>query len=476
MSHLPEEIQQSIEQLPEGIRQLFTFIVDFYDKELAKRDARIEYLEGRIKELESQINKHSGNSSKPPSSDGPKKAPVNLRDSTGKPVGGQKDHPGKTLKIIEVADHTVEVPLKGTCSCGKCLSQAAHLAWKRRQVQDIKISFEVTDYMVEIGVCSCGQEWEAACRYGAPVQYGDFMRALLVYFREQQHLSFDRVQEVFEDIFKVSVADGTIQAALSNCHEVLAPVEAQIKSGIEQGALQNNDESGFRVEGSGHWLHVACTELLTYYFVHKKRGRKAIDELGTLLGFKGRSIHDRYATYKTYQDTIHGLCCQHLLRDLKCLQLNWNLLWAKRMSGLLIEAKNLKETHNNHPPQTQIDQLHLRFDAELKLAEEETVLLKLTDPARKKSLHFIKVFKNQKEQILLFLTDALVPFTNNLAERDIRMIKLRQKISGGFRTMEGAQIMCRIRGYISTCRKQNFNVLEAIQAVVSGKPISLKFT
>jgi hypothetical protein len=467
MSHLPENIKHPIEQLPDGIRELFIIIVDFYESELTKRDAQIEFLEGRVKELEAQKNNDIGNSSKPPSSVELKKAPVvvNLWEPIGKQVEGQLDHPGTTLKRIEVVDHVVDVKLSDTCSRGRCLRQANHLRYKKRQVQDKKISLVVTGYLFEMEVCSCGQGWEAACEHGAPVRYGDLIRSMLVCFREQQHFSFDLVKETFYDIFKVDVEDGTINRALTTCFDILEPVEQQIKSGIEQGALQNNDESGFRVEGSGHWLHVAYTEWLTYYFVHKKRGRKVIDELETLLGFKGRSIHGRYATYKTYQEIIHGLCCQYLLRDLKYLHLNWPLPWTGRMSALLIEAKKLKETSKGLPPQAQIDLLQNRFDFELQLAKQHADLQKLTDSARKKILHFIKVFKEQEEQILLFLNEPLVLFTNNLAERDIRMIKLRQKISGGFRTMKGAHTMCRIRGYISTYRNQNINVLEAIQAV-----------
>lgn len=476
MNLLPEEIKTNIDQLPDGIRELFHTIVDFYEGQLAIRDSKILALEGRVKALEVQTNKNSENSGKPPSSDGLKKKPVNLREVSGKKPGAQKDHPGHTLKIVEQVENQIEVPLSGVCICGACLSKAAHLRWLRRQVHDVEIRRTVTDYMVEEGVCSCGQVWAAACEYQAPVQYGSGIRSLLVYFREEQHLSFDRLQEVFSDVFITNIADGTTMAALQICHERLQCVEQQIKSGIEQSPVQHNDESGFRVEGTTQWLHVAATVLLTYYFVHKKRGRKAIEALGTLVGYKGKSIHDRYATYNTFTECGHGLCNEHLLRDLKNLHENWHIPWAKRMSTLLIEAKQLKEANGDLPPQSETILMQNRFDYELQLAQRDALLLKKTDPARKMSLKLIKVFKERKIQILLFLTDPLVPFTNNQAERDIRMVKLRQKISGGFRTQHGAQTMCRIRGFISTCRKQNINVLTAIQSVFLNQPVVLKYT
>lgn len=475
MSHLPATIQENIDKLPDGIRELFNAIVDFYEGQLAVRDIKIAALEGRIKELEAQINKNSGNSGKPPSSDGLRKKPVNLREVSGKKPGAQKDHPGKTLKIVEQADQEIEVRLSGRCTCGACLSKTEHLRWLRRQVHDVEIRRTVTDYLVEEGVCTCGQIWEAACAYQAPVQYGTGIRSLLVYFREEQHLSFDRLQEVFSDVFDINIADGTTTAALQLCHQRIEPIEKRIKCAIEHSPIQHNDESGFRVDGATQWLHVAATHLLTYYFVHHKRGREALEAFGTLVHYKGTSIHDRYATYSTFTECKHGLCNEHLLRDLKNLYENWHLPWAKRMSTLLIQAKQLKEAHAGHPPQSETILLHNRFDYELQLAQRHALLLKEADPARKMSLKLIKVFKERKDQILLFLTDPLVPFTNNQAERDIRMVKLRQKISGGFRTQQGAQIMCRIRGFISTCRKQNINVLTAIQSVFLNQPVELKY-
>jgi len=196
-------------------------------------------------------------------------------------------------------------------------------------------------------------------------------------------------------------------------------------------------------------LHVASTRQLTYFFPHTKRGRKALDEFGTLENYTGISIHDRYGTYFTFNKCQHGLCCEHLLRDLKALQMQWHLPWAKRLSEMLMEAKRIKEAHRNHPPQTEIKRLLVLYDKEVEAAEKLTSQMSLKKQARQKGLTMIKKLKKHKDNIMLFLSEPLVPFTNNQAERDIRMVKLRQKISGGFRTMHGAEVMCRIRGYTS---------------------------
>jgi transposase len=275
MIQLPIELRNRIDQLPDGIRDLFSAIVDFCEGQLAIRDKKIEVLESRIKELESQVKKDSRTSNKPPSSDGFKKPPASLRERSGKKQGAQKDHPGHTLKIEERADDVIEIRLSGQCNCGQSLSEAAHVEWLKRQVHDIEIRRIVTDHMVEVGKCSCGQTWEAPCAYQSPVQYGVGIRSLLVYFREQQYLSFDRLQETFRDVFKMGIADGTTSRALQNCYDLLEGHEQKAKKGIEQSPVQHNDESGFRVDGSSNWLNVASTSNLTCYFEHQNRGRQA---------------------------------------------------------------------------------------------------------------------------------------------------------------------------------------------------------
>jgi transposase len=468
MNELKEHIASQLEYLPADIRQLFNTIIDYYEAQLAVRD-------NRIKELEARLGKDSHTSGKPPSSDGLKKRTTSLRKSGQNKAGAQGQHPGSTLKMVESPDEIILHPLSGTCNCGTCLGAAGRRYWERRQVVDYKVVRTVTEHRVEQAECGCGEQWEADCPYRAPVQYGEGVQAMLVYLREQQHLSFDRVQQTCTDLFGFTPADGTISSAIESCAQALMSVEAGIKAGIGQSPVQHNDESGLRVEGSNHWVHVAATTSLTYYFVHKKRGRKALDELGTLHGYEGVSIHDRYATYFTLP-CQHGLCNQHLLRDLKHLSDNLGLDWAAGMALLLLQAHEIKQDWKGTVPCHILDDIRAAYDEELEAALKQTATFHKESQQSREGHKLIRVFKARKEEVLLFLTRPDVPFTNNQAEQDIRMVKLRQKISGGFRTLQGAKNMCRIRGFISTCRKQGLNIFQALFDILSDRPLGISFT
>lgn len=468
MNELKEHIAKQLEYLPADIRQVFNNIIDYYEAQLAVRD-------NRIKELEARLSKDSHTSGKPPSSDGLKKRTISLRRAGQGKAGGQSQHPGSTLKMVESPDEIILHPVSGTCKCGKCLGAARHRYWERRQVVDFKVVRTVTEHRVQMAECGCGEQWEGDCPYRAPVQYGESVQTMLVYLREQQHLSFDRVQQTCTDLFGYTPADGTIAAAIESCSQALLSVEASIKKGIEQSPVQHNDESGLRVEGSNHWVHVAATPSLTYYFVHKKRGRKALDELGTLNGYEGVSIHDRYATYFTLL-CLHGLCNQHLLRDLRHLSDNLGLDWAAGMAVLLLQAHEIKQDWKGKVPWHILDEIRAAYDEELDGAMKQTGAFPRESQQSKEGHKLIRVFKERKEEVLLFLMRPEVPFTNNQAEQDIRMVKLRQKISGGFRTMQGAKNMCRIRGFISTCRKQGVNIYQALLNILSDRPADISFT
>lgn len=467
MNETKAHIIQQLETLPSDTREVFNAIIDYYEAQLALRD-------DKITELQARLNKDSHTSGKPPSSDGLKKRTVSLRKPGENKAGAQDNHPGHTLKMVENPDVVVRHAIQGDCTCGKCLS-GARLRVERRQVVDIKIVRVVTEHRVEIADCECGEQWEADCPYSAPVQYGEGVQAALVYLREQQHLSFDRVQQTCTDLFGFTPGDGTTSSAIERCVELLGPTEASIKNGIEQGPVQNNDESGLRVEGSNHWVHVASTPSLTYLFVHKKRGRKAIEELGTLNGYQGISIHDRYASYFVFL-CLHGLCNQHLLRDLKHLSENLGLAWAADMAQLLLQANEIKQDWKGLVPPKIIEEIRTAYDEELVRAQLQIKAWPADSQQAKESTKLIMVFKERKDQVLLFLSRPEVPFTNNQAEQDIRMVKLRQKISGGFRTLGGARNMCSIRGFISTCRKQGLNIFQALSDTLSKKPVALSFT
>lgn len=431
MKETKVHIDEQLSKLPNDQRLLFNAIIDYYEAQLSQRDER-------IKELEARLNKDSRTSNKPPSSDGFKKRTVSLRQGGQHKAGAQPGHDGTTLKLVDNPEEIIPHPVRGTCTCGKCLDDAKQRRKERRQVVKLDIRRKVVEHQVEIVDCECGATWEAECEYTAPIQYDENIKSMLVYLREQQHLSFDRVQQTCTDLFGFTPADGTITSAIEECSQALLPVEAGIRTGIEQSPVQHNDESGLRVEGSNHWVHVAATPSLTYYFVHKKRGRKALEELGTLNDYQGVSIHDRYATYFT-QLCQHGLCNQHLLRDLKHLSENLQLDWAAGMAGLLLQAHEIKQDWKGEVPAEIREEIRQAYDEELEGAELQTNALPKESQQVKVSQKLIRVFNERKEEVLLFLSRPEVPFTNNQAEQDIRMIKLRQKISGGFRTINGAR-------------------------------------
>ncbi len=468
MKDIKVHIDEQLGKLSSDQRQLFDVIIDFYESQLSQRDER-------IKALESRFNKDSRTSSKPPSSDGLKKRTVSLRKAGQHQAGAQPGHAGTTLKLVDNPQEIIPHPVQGLCTCGRCLDDVKQRRTERRQVVKLEITRKVVEHQVEVVACECGATWEGECEYAAPVQYDESVKSMLVYLREQQHLSFERVQQTCTDLFGFTPADGTITKALEECSNALLPVEADIKAGIEQSPVQHNDESGLRVEGSNHWVHVAATPLLTYYFVHKKRGRKALEELGTLNGYKGVSIHDRYATYFTLL-CQHGLCSQHLLRDLKHLSENLQLDWAAGMALLLLQAHEIKQDWKGRVPPGILEEIRQAYDDELEGAEQLTDALPKDSQQAKASKKLIRVFKERKEEVLLFLCRPEVPFTNNQAEQDIRMVKLRQKISGGFRTINGARNMCRIRGFISTCRKQGLNIFQSITDIMAGNSVPFSYT
>jgi transposase len=434
-------------------------------------------LENRIKELESNKNKHSGNSSKPPSSDGYKKTIKNNREKSDKQQGAQEGHQGTTLEMASIPDKIVEHKVEGLCEgCGKDL-QTAHIKdVKRRQVFDLPEKLmEVTEHRVEVRQCSCGKVHEAVCVVQGSVQYGGKIKALMVYMNQYQHIPFDRLQEFSKDCLGVSIGDGTLISGNEMCYDNLAQTEMQIKEQISQSTVINNDETGMRCEGKTQWVHNSSTETHTHYSIHAKRGKEAMNDIGILPDFKGISVHDRWASYDEY-DCSHALCNAHLLRDLKFLAEELHIKWASKMTALLVKANQFKK--DGLISKKIIAGIQNQCRAIIKQGQKEEPPIIQPTPkrgrrAKSKSQNLLSVFLDRGHQVWAFMHHPDVPFDNNLAERDLRMAKLKQKISGCFRSVNGAKIFCRIRSYISTARKQGYSVLFAIEAAIAGNPISV---
>ena len=441
-------------------------------------EEQVRRLEARVTELEARLAQNSSNSGRPPSSDGlAKPPPRSLRGKSGRKPGGQPGHPGHTLQAAAKPDH-VEVHALTHCPCGQCggvslLGQPV-LDHERRQVFDLPaLQLSVTEHQAEVKRCPVsGRKVSAAFPAGvlAPVQYGPNFRGLTLYLFNQQLLPFERLRQTCLDLFGQPLSLGTLTQTNQCAHDALAVVESAIIRGIIQAAVVHVDESGLRVAGSLHWLHVASTPELTHYGVHAHRGTEAMDALGVLPHCRQWLVHDHWKPYYKYE-AMHALCNQHLLRELKFLAEEQTEAWASDLSAFLLEWKRDPLTALGLDEE-QFRRAHRRYRVILRQGRRN-------HPRRQhhqgrtqqdKATNLLDRLEDYDLSVLAFLIDPKVPFSNNQAEQDIRMIKVKQKISGGFRTFKGAQDFARIRGYLSTCRKQGHNLWEACRCLVLGQP------
>jgi transposase len=444
-------------------------------------------LQQRVEYLESLLKKNSGNSSKPPSSDGYRKPkPKNLRTPTGRKPGGQPGHSGHTLKRVDHPDTIV--PLKVTsCTCGAHVSLADQpvLDYERRQVFDLpKPKLEVTEYRAEIKRCpACGKTVHASFPHEvkAPAQYGRRFRAFLVYLHHQQLVPANRISDMCRDLFGQHVSEAMVFTTSRHCFQQLESFETLLKSLLQHAPTLHLDETGLRVVKKLHWLHAACTERLTFYGVHHKRGNEATDHFDILPHFKGCMLHDFWKPYLKYE-CGHSLCNAHHLRELTFLFEEHHQAWAGEMSKLLVEMKAFTEKQKQgsshltpaqkEPWLTLYRALVAQGHAANPLIEQLDTTPKRGRPKRTKAQNFLRRLEDHESAVLAFLHDLRVPFTNNRAEQDIRMMKVRQKISGCFRTVEGAHHFARIRSYLSTARKNDIDILSALTDALSGQPYS----
>lgn len=441
-------------------------------------EEQIRRLEARVTELEARLAQNSRNSSRPPSSDGLRKPPPrSLRDKSGRKPGGQPGHPGHTLRAVATPDR-VEVHALTRCSCGHCggvslLGQPV-LDHEHRQVFDLPaLQLSVTEHRAEIKRCPVsGRIVSAAFPSGvlAPVQYGPNFRGLTLYLFHAQLLPFERLRQTCLDLFGQPLSQGTLTQTNQSAHDALAPVESAVIRGLLQAAVVHVDESGLRVAGSLHWLHVACTPELTHYGVHANRGTEAMDALGVLPHCRQWLIHDHWKPYFKYE-ALHALCNQHLLRELKFLAEELREDWARELSAFLVEWKNDPLTSLGLDKE-QFDQAHARYRAILRRGRRDHPRRRAGQgrAAQHKATNLLDRLEDYDLSVLAFLIDPQVPFTNNQGEQDIRMIKVKQKISGCFRTLAGAQVFARVRGYLSTCRKQGRSLWEACRRLALGQP------
>lgn len=450
---------------------------------------QVQLLTARVQELEARLNKDSHNSHKPPSSDGPAQLPRrrSRRQRSGKASGGQAGHPGTTLVQVEQPDTIVPHGATACEQCGARLDTAPVVARERRQVMDLPpVRPEVTEHQMlhqRCPQCQSITRGQFPMEVAQPMQYGPGVKALAVYLQEYQHIPFERTQEFFRDVFHLPLSEGTLASARETCAAQLEGVETAIHQALIQAPVANFDETGLRIEGQTHWLHVAGTPDLTYYAVHPKRGQIAMKAIGLLPAFRGTAVHDALGAYFQY-DCQHGLCNAHLLRDLTAVSETTRQRWPPCLAELLLKIKTAVQRARDRG-QTQLMPRRCN-DFTQQYQHLVAQGLRSNPPPKRTGLRgrprqgpirsLLLRLKNHPAAVLAFMHDFRVPFDNNLAERDLRMAKVRQKIAGGFRSWRGAESFCRIRGYISTMRKQGHNTLEALSSVFAGHPCMPRLT
>jgi transposase len=439
----------------------------------------IAVLLARVAELERRLGLNSSNSGKPPSSDGlhkPKREPRtrSLRERSGKPSGGQKGHTGETLR--QVADPNVTIDhYPETCgSCGLALTAAMATRCSARQVFDLPEPqpLIVTEYRAYRCRCGrCGRETRAPFPDGvtAPVQYGPRLLAVVVYLLHYQLLPEDRLAEAMADLFGVRLVAATIARMSRSCAGRAQGFADTVCALVKAAAVKHLDETGFRIGGRTQWLHIACTAWLTFYRISPQRGSLLSDVMGIV-------VHDHWKPYYTMEGVLHALCNAHHLRELQALVDIEKEEWARRMQRLLRRACHATHLARGVPLDPRlVAQFRRRYDIivteGLAFHQNQPPLAtpptnggrkRRGRPPRRTGHNLLLRLSTRKDDVLRFLDDSTVPFTNNQAERDGRMMKVRQKISGGFRSQEGARDFAVIRSLISTARKQGWNVIHAL--------------
>lgn len=458
---------------------------------------RIETLEARVAELEREnaalraenadlkrrLGLDSSTSSKPPSSDGLRKKPASLREPSGKTSGGQAGHKGDTLKRVADPDRIIVHEARACRQCGACLTLSMARETETRQVFDLPAKLiEVTERRRLVYACAgCGSRTGAAFPEGveAPAQYGERLRAAAVYLHTQQLIPEERTAETLADLFGVpSIAPASVMDWVKRKASALAPVAGRIGALVAAARVRCLDETGFRVAGQTQWLHPIATEGLTLYRVSSKRG----DMPSGLAG--GVVVHDGFKSYGALTGAAHALCNAHHLRELKALIEFDHEPWAAPMRDLLLDANRAVGDAKARGESALEATLLKRFDTRFWDALREGLAFhrkrpRLPQPARGKTKrrpgeNLLRRLHRFKDDVLRFLVDFDVPFTNNLAEQALRMMKVKMKISGAFRTFDAAQNFAALRSVIATARKQGWNILQTLtrdsSALISALP------
>ncbi len=483
-----DQSRQANQDLREGLKQAI-IAIGSGQEHVKVLEGLIDALQERIKTLERQQAKDSHNSSLPPSSDRFVRAPKSLRKKSGKKVGGQPGHRGHHLRQVEMPDEILVHPVLCCEQCQYDLRTQPADVPERRQVIDLPAKrLWITEHCVEEKQCPICYHLTRApfpAPVSAPAQYGTGIQTIATYLVEGQSVPYARASQLLQEFLGVQLSAGSIASFVNICHQQLAEVETHLKAALVKVPVLNQDETGLRVGTVGWWVHVCSTARLTHYAAHPSRGRAALDAIGIAPAFRGTSVHDGLLSYQSYSFT-QALCNVHHLRDLTFVEEELKQDWARKMKDLLLEMKAAVE-QAQALGQHELDMLVLarllrRYDEILTegykanpppLAPRKSEHSKRTPgrPKQSPARNLLDRLSEGKWATLRFLHDFAVPFDNNQAERDLRMIKVQQKVSGCFRTEQGVAMFCRIRSYFSTLRKQGIELLAALNQTFAGHTV-----
>ena len=443
----------------------------------------------RVQDLEARLAKDSHNSSKPPASDGLRRKTKSLRTKSGKKPGGQIGHHGQTLRLVAVPDAVIEHRPAVCSTCQTPLDAAAHVVVReRRQIQDLPpLRLRVTEHQalhLQCPACRAVSAGNFPAEAPSRAQYGPQLRALAVYLVEQQFVPYARVRAVLADLFGAQLSSGTLVAWVRQAAQTLAPVEDAVQQALARAPVLHCDETGVRRGGRLAWAHVASTARLTHYAIHAQRGSAATEAIGILPHFRGVSVHDGWKPYQTHTTCRHALCNIHHLRELTFLEEQYQQVWARELKALLLEMKATVEQARRAGLAQLPTATHSTFVARYQALLAAGHAANPPPARRPRQRGRVKQTPAQnllerlwlgQEQVLAFLDDLTIPFDNNQAERDLRLLKVQQKVSGSFRSDAGADAFARFRGYLSTLHKQGVALLPALETLFAGQPLYPSF-
>ena len=439
-----------------------------------------------IAELQAKIAKDSHNSNKPPSTDGFRKPPKpkSLRQKSGKKSGGQPGNPGKTLIRVENPAHVV-VHAPPTI-CDACLAALPEpIVAETRQVFDLPvIRYEVTEHRILQTMCACGKLHHGVFpeNVSAPVQYGPKVLAAAVYLTNQHMIPLQRTTEAIGDLFGLPISEATVVTACADAKECLQPTVDAIAASFRAVPVAHADETGLKISGSLYWMHFLVTTLVTWMGFHKKRGAEAMIALNIIPTFRGTLVHDGWDSYRNKDFLcMHALCNAHHLRELIYLFEEQRQAWAGRMIDLLREAcHEVNQALEGSLSEERIGWYRTAYERILCEGERDHPRAERSGKRgrtkQSKATNLLGRLREHADDVWRFASDPNVPFTNNLAEQAVRMPKVKQKVSGGFRTEQGAQSFCVIRSYLATMRKQGINLFDALTSAFQGNVPQPRFT